>query len=125
MKAFFLAVLVLVLLGPAPSRAGTDPVARDGSAVYPGFEVNLAGGDGLRRLYVSFEAQCVDEKGAELAVSPRAREAVLLLVRAQTAAGLATPQGKARFKAELVKALNAAIGAPRVVRVLWRQFVIL
>jgi flagellar FliL protein len=119
-----LAILVLLLLFPAPCHAQSDPVARGGSAIYPDLEVNLAGGDGLRRLRLAFEAQCVDERGAQLAAGPRAREAVVLLLRDKTAAELSTERGKEKLKAELVKAINAAIGGPRVVRVLFLQFVI-
>jgi flagellar protein FliL len=123
-KQYLLAVLVLLLLCPALGRAQSDPVVRGGSAVYPGLEVNLEGGDGLRRLQIAFEAQCVDEKGAQLATSPQAVEAVLLALRGKTAAELSTPRGREKLKPDLVRALNAAIGSPRVVQVLFLQFVI-
>lgn len=120
-----IAILLLVLLScPVFGWANTDPMAKNGSAIYPGLDVNLEGGDGLRRLHLAFEAQCVDEKGATLAISPEAREAVLLLLRAQSVGALSTAPGRDKLKFALVAALNQAIGSPRVVRVLYLQFVI-
>lgn len=119
-----LLLLVVLVCVPAPCRAQADPVAKGGSAIYPGLDVNLDGGDGLRRLHLAFEAQCVDEKGATLAASPEAREAVLVMLRNQTVEALATEDGREKLKATLVATLNRAIGAPRVVRVLYLQFVI-
>lgn len=117
-------VLAAFLCVPTPGRAQADPVAKGGSAIYPGIQVNLEGGDGLHRLYLAFEAQCVDEKGAALAASPAAREAVLLMLRDQTVAALSTPAGREKLKRTLVATLNRVIGSPRVVRVLYLQFVI-
>ncbi len=120
-----LAGLMLLAAQPARVAAQSEPVARDGSAVYPGLDVNIGDGEGLRRLHVAFEAQCVDQKSAAMAASPMAREAVLLFLRDKTVATLATPAGKRRLKDELVAVLNKAIGGPRVVRIYFLQFVIL
>ncbi len=124
MSRFAAILLGLLLCCPVLGQAQSAPVAKAGSAVYPGIEVNLEGGDGLRRLYLAFEAQCVDEKGAQLAVSPEAREAVLLMLRGQSVGELATQQGREKLKTKLVATLNKAVGSPRVVRVLYLQFVI-
>lgn len=121
---FVVFVLAVLLCVPTLGRAQGDPVAKAGSAIYPGIDVNLEGGDGLHRLRLAFEAQCVDEKGAVLAASPEAREAVLLMLRDQTVAALSTPAGREKLKSTLVATLNRAIGSPRVVRVLYLQFVI-
>ncbi|MGD9608206.1 MAG: flagellar basal body-associated FliL family protein [Desulfovibrionaceae bacterium] len=125
MTRFALAVCLMLLFFPVLGAAQTDPVARGGSAVYPGIDVNIGSPEGLRRLHVAFEAQCVDVKSAEAAVGPEVREAVLLLLRDQTVAGLATPQGKRRLKEALAATINRVIGGPRVVRVLFLQFVII
>jgi flagellar FliL protein len=124
-KTLVLAVVALLLLFPVPCRADATPVARGGSAIYPGLEVNLGGGNGLRRLFLAFEARCTDEKGAELAVSPRAKEAVIMLLRNKTVEELSTAKGKMMLKEDLLQTLNMVIGSPRVIQILLRQFVIL
>ena len=123
-RALLRLLVVAVLCCPIVCQAQTTPVAKGGSAIYPGVDINLTGGDGLRRLQLAFEAQCVDEKGAELAAGPEAKEAVLLMLRDQSVSDLSTEAGREKLKAKLVATLNRAIGAPRVVRVLYLQFVI-
>lgn len=123
MKRLAVVALVLAsLVWPVSGRAQSEAVARGGSATYSGLNVMLGTTDAPHRLFLAFEAQCTDEKGATLAVSPQAKEAVLLFLRGKDAAELMTEKGKAALKNELVAVLNKAIGSPRVVRVLFLQF---
>lgn len=125
MTRFALVVCIALILLPVLGAAQSEPLVRGGSAIYPGIDVNIDSPDGLRRLQLAFEAQCVDAKSAEAAIAPAAREAVLLLLRDQTVAALATPKGKARLKDALAATINRVIGGPRVIRVLYLQFLIL
>lgn len=118
-------LLVALLLAPSALAAQAEPVAKDGSAVYPFLEVNIAGAAGLRRLVLGFEAQCVDANSARALVAPQVREAVLLHLRAKSVAELSTAAGKERLRQELVALLNKNLGAPRVVRIFYLQFVII
>lgn len=122
-------VLTLCLLAflccPALAAAQSEAVARGGSAFYSGLAVMLGTMDAPRHLYLSFTAQCMDEKAATLAVAPEAREAVILLLRQQTLADMQTEKGKKALQDKLVTALNKAIGSPRVVRVIFTRFAIM
>lgn len=124
MRRCVLAFAVFLLTLPAVAAAQSEAVARGGSAYYSNVRVMLGTAEAPRQLLIAFKAQCRDAGGAQKAVSPRAREAVIRLLRGQDAATLATPQGKERLKADLVDALNRVIGSPRVVRVLLLQFLI-
>lgn len=124
MRRLALLAAMLMLALPAVAAAQSEAVARDGSAYYSNVRVMLGTAEAPHHLLIAFKAQCRDIRGAELAVSPEAREAVIRLLRGQNAADLATPEGKERLKAALVDTLNRVIGSPRVVRVLFLQFLI-
>lgn len=125
MFRYILVVLVVLLVFPLPGAAQSGAVVNEGTARYDGLDVSIAGADGPRRLHLAFEAQCMDAKSAQQAISPQAREAVLLLLRGKTVADLLPPSGKNKLKVELIDGLNRVIGAPRVVRVFFLQFVII
>ena len=121
----FLAILWLLCWGLAgDALAQGEPVARGGTVIYPSFEVNIDDGGRLAELYIGFEAQCQDAEGAQLAASPQTREAVLLYLRDKSVAQLTGIQARRRLKDELIAVMNRAIGAPRVVRLYYLQFVI-
>lgn len=122
--ACLLLALSFVAACPTRALAQNEAVAKGGSAFYPLLDVNIGDGDRLARLYIGFEAQCVDQEAAELAVSPKVREAILLFLRGKTAADLAGVAGKRKLKEELVALMNKALGAPRVVRLYFLQFVV-
>jgi len=127
-RLLVLSSLALLLAGafwPRSAAAQSDAVVRDGTAVYPGLDVNILDNGTLARLHIAFEAQCVDILGAQLAAAPKTREAILLFLRDKTAAELATPQGKRKLKDELVAVMNKAVGGPRVVRIYYLQFVVI
>jgi flagellar FliL protein len=119
-------LLALSFAAACPTRAlaQNEAVAKGGSAFYPLLDVNIGDGARLARLYIGFEAQCVDPEAAELAVSPKVREAILLFLRGKTAADLAGVAGKRKLKEELVAVMNKTLGAPRVVRLYFLQFVV-
>lgn len=122
--ACLLLALSLATVCPPRALAQSEAVAKGGSAVYPLLDVNITDGGRLARLYIGFEAQCVDPEAAELAVSPKMREAILLFLRGKTAAELAGLAGKRKLKEELVALMNKNLGAPRVVRLYFLQFVV-
>jgi len=123
---FLLLVVFWVTVGlPRTVAAQADAVARGGSAIYPGLEVNIADGGKLARLLLAFEVQCVDERAAQLTAAPLVREAIVLFLRDKTVAELSTPKGRGRLRDELVGVINKALGAPRAVRIYFTQFVII
>ncbi|WP_300158672.1 flagellar basal body-associated FliL family protein [Solidesulfovibrio sp.] len=117
-------VFLAMAFWAGPAVAQDEVVVKGGRAIYPLLEVSIADGDRLARLYIGFEAQCQDENGAVQAASPQAREAVLLFLRSKTAAQLSGELAKRRLKDEIISVMNKAIGAPRVVRLYYLQFVI-
>lgn len=121
----FLAMWLTCAFWPRGAVAQSEALVREGTAVYPGLDVNINDNGRLARLHIAFEAQCVDAFGAQMAISPKTREAILLFLRDKTVAELATPQGKRRLKDELVAVMNKAIGGPRVVRIYYLQFVVI
>lgn len=124
----FLAWLLMLCLGPAvwsgDAAAQDEVTVKGGSAIYPLLRVNIADSGRLAELYIGFEAQCQDAEGAQLAASPQTREAVLLYLRDKSVAQLTGIQARRRLKDELMAVMNKAIGAPRVVRLYYLQFVI-
>lgn len=123
---FLLLAAALATVGiPRPAAAQADAVVRGGSAVYSGVEVNIADNGRLARLWLAFEVQCTDGKGAEMAASPAVREAIVLFLRDKTAVQLSSPKGKRQLKEELLRVINKAMGTPRAVRVYLLQFVII
>ena len=122
--ALLTAMVLVALVAVRHAQAQAETYVKGGSAIYSGVDVNIADGAHLARLHIAFEAQCMDEAAARLAVGPEAREAVVLLLRDKTYAELSTPQGKRALRQEILAALNKVLGAPRVVRVYFLQFVI-
>lgn len=116
----------LALAGMPPAAlAQTDATVRGGTVTYPSLDVNIADGAKLARLHLAFEVQCINEEAARMAASPQVREAVLLFLRDRSVAELATLAGKRKLRQELVGVMNTALGAPRVVRLYFLQFVII
>lgn len=121
-------VVLLTLVSPwagTPSAwAQNEAVAKGGSAIYPLLDVNIGDGDRLARLYIGFEAQCMDAESAKLVVTPQTRETILLFLRSKTAAELAGTAGKRKLREELIAVMNKAIGSPRVVRLYFLHLVV-
>ncbi|WP_428566559.1 MAG: flagellar basal body-associated FliL family protein [Solidesulfovibrio sp. DCME] len=122
--AWVLLLLAATTLWPGRVLAQYEAVVRGGTAVYPLLEVNIADGDRLARLYIGFEAQCIDAEGATLAASSKTRDAIVLFLRTKSVADLSGVAGKRRLKDELVAVMNKAMGAPRVVRLYFLQLVV-
>jgi len=124
----FSILLVLLCLAlsawPGNAAAQDEVTVKGGSAIYPLLRVNIADGGRLAELYIGFEAQCQDEEGARLAAAPQTREAILLFLRDKSAAQLTGALARRRLKDELIAVMNKAIGAPRIVRLYYLQFVI-
>lgn len=106
---------------PAPA------VRKDGKvAPLPPFLVNLSDPAGRRYLKLSMEVEVnAPEATAEIqAQSAKVRDAVILLLSSKTYAELNTPEGKLQIKNEVAARLNQILGAPRIVRVYFTEFVI-
>ncbi len=92
----------------------------------PSITVNLADSQGNRYLRVGMEVEVNDQAAInELkAQSARVRDAIILLLSSKSVADLASPAGKVLLKNEVVSRLNQILGASRVVRIYFTDFVI-
>jgi flagellar basal body-associated protein FliL len=123
----FIAGLLLAAGGSryASAQAQPDAMAKDGTTIYPGLDVNVIDGNGWARLHLAFEVLCVDQDSAQKVASPTAREAINLFFRDKTVADVLSPKGKRKLKQELTAAINKAVGGPRAAVIYFTQFVIL
>ncbi len=122
--------------GQAPAAAQT-PAAGDEQAParpralarplpLPDLTVNLADPPGNRYLKIAMEVE-VSAKDAERelqAQTARVRDAIILLLSGKTVRELSTAQGKVLLKNEVAARLNQILGAPRITRVYFTNFVI-
>ena len=66
-----------------------------------------------------------EELASELApLDPEIQDVITLLLSSKSVADVATPEGKAALKAELLDALAAVVGEDRLLDVYFTQFVI-
>lgn len=91
----------------------------------PDLTVNLADPSGTRYLKIGMEVEVtVPEAAQELQnQNARVRDAIILLLSSKTVAELSTAQGKVLLKNEVAGRLNQILGAPRVVRIFFTNFV--
>ena len=116
---------------PAP---GTDvrierqsDLPRSGGMVLPlpPVTVNLADPSGRRYLKMGMEVEVnADVSAALLANNARIRDAIIMLLAGKSYADIASPDGKVLLKAEVAARLNQILGAQRVVRVFFTDFVV-
>lgn len=92
----------------------------------PEITVNLADPPGDRYLKIAMEVE-VSAQDAERELqnqTARVRDAIILLLSSKTVRELTSAEGKVLLKNEVASRLNQILGAPRIVRVFFTNFVI-
>ncbi|WP_291440254.1 flagellar basal body-associated FliL family protein [Desulfovibrio sp.] len=91
----------------------------------PPVTVNLADPSGRRYLKMGMEVEVnADVSAALQANNARIRDAIIMLLAGKSYADIASPDGKVLLKAEVAARLNQILGAQRVVRVFFTDFVV-
>ena len=118
----------------ASGQAGGDgrierqsDLPRSGGMVLPlpSITVNLSDPAGRRYLKMSMEVEVnADVSAALQANNARIRDAIIMLLAGKNYADIATPDGKVLLKAEVAARLNQILGAQRVIRVYFTDFVV-
>lgn len=91
----------------------------------PPITVNLSDPNGRRYLKLGLEVEVNADVANQLKASnSRIRDAVIMLLAGKSYGDVATPDGKVLLKAEIAARLNQILGAQRVVRVYFTDFVV-
>ena len=91
----------------------------------PSITVNLSDPAGRRYLKMSMEVEVnADVSAALQANNARIRDAIIMLLAGKNYADIASPDGKVLLKAEVAARLNQILGAQRVIRVYFTDFVV-
>ncbi|WP_022655309.1 flagellar basal body-associated FliL family protein [uncultured Desulfovibrio sp.] len=91
----------------------------------PSITVNLSDPGGRRYLKLGMEVEANADVSEELkAQNARIRDAVIMLLAGKSYADISTPDGKVLLKAEVAARLNQILGAQRVIRVYFTDFVV-
>ena len=91
----------------------------------PPVTVNISGPSGQRYLKLGMEVEVnADVSAAIKANSARIRDAVIMLLAGKTYDDISSPDGKVLLKAEVAARLNQILGAQRIVRVYFTDFVV-
>jgi flagellar FliL protein len=135
---------------PAPGSESAGSAAKSGNATSPGkessprvervselprstgkvlplpqFVVNLADPAGRRMLRLGMEVEANVDIAKELqANDARVRDAVITLLAGKSFAEIQSPEGKVLLRAEVAARLNQILGAPKIIRVYFTEFVV-
>lgn len=91
----------------------------------PSITVNLSDPTGRRYLKMGMEVEVnADVSAALQANNARIRDAIIMLLAGKNYADISTPDGKVLLKAEVAARLNQILGAQRVIRVYFTDFVV-
>ncbi|MDO5484522.1 MAG: flagellar basal body-associated FliL family protein, partial [Desulfovibrionaceae bacterium] len=91
----------------------------------PMITVNLSDPGGRRYLKLGMEVEANADISTELKVQePRIRDAIIMLLAGKSYGEVASPDGKVMLKAEVAARLNQILGAQRVVRIYFTDFVV-
>jgi len=91
----------------------------------PQFVVNLADPAGRRTLRLGMEVEANADITKEIqANDARIRDAVITLLAGKSFAEVQSPEGKVLLRAEVAARLNQILGAPRIVRVFFTEFIV-
>ena len=91
----------------------------------PQFVVNLADPAGKRLLKLGMEVEANADISKELQTNDaKIRDAVITLLAGKSFAEVQSPEGKVLLRAEVAARLNQILGAPRIVRVYFTEFVV-
>ncbi|WP_296304079.1 flagellar basal body-associated FliL family protein [uncultured Desulfovibrio sp.] len=127
--------------GAAPGKASPVPAAGQGSPrieaqpemprsagiVLPlqPIRVNLTDPSGRRYLTVGMEIEVNSDVSKELkAQGARINDTIIMLLAGKTFGDISTPEGKVLLKHEIAARLNQILGAQRVIRVYFTNFVV-
>ncbi len=111
----------------SPRIERQSDLPRSGGVVLPlpEFVVNLSDPSGKRYLKLGMEVEVNADVSKELkAQSAKIRDAVIMLLAGKSFADVSSPEGKVLLKAEVGARLNQILGAQRVVRVYFTNFVV-
>ena len=108
------------------ASTSTSPRALFKPVPLPTLTVNLADGSGNRYLKIGMEVEVSAQDAVQELQNQnaRVRDAIILLLSSKTVAELTSAEGKVLLKNEVVARLNQILGAPRVVRMYFTDFVI-
>ena len=111
---------------PAPAVMADNARSEGRVVALPPFLVNLADPAGRRYLKLSMEVEVNAPEAAREIESQNAkvRDALILLLSSKPYAELSLPEGKLQLKNEVADRLNQILGAPRVTRVYFTEFVV-
>lgn len=91
----------------------------------PAITVNLSDASGRRYLKLGMEVEVNSDVSAALqANSARIRDAVIMLLAGKGYNDISSPDGKVLLKSEVAARLNQILGAQRVIRVYFTDFVV-
>lgn len=91
----------------------------------PPITLNLDDPNGRRYLKLGLEVEVNSDVASQLkAANPRIRDAIIMLLAGKTYADISTADGKVLLKAEIAARLNQILGAQRIVRVYFTDFVV-
>ena len=106
-------------------RQGDLPRSSGQVLPLPPITVNISDPSGRRYLKLGMEVEVNADVAAALqANNPRIRDAIIMLLAGKNYADIATPDGKVLLKAEVAARLNQILGAQRVIRVYFTDFVV-
>lgn len=91
----------------------------------PPITVNLSDPNGRRYLKLGLEVEVNSDVSSQLrANNSKIRDAIIMLLAGKSYGDVASPDGKVLLKAEIAARLNQILGAQRVVRVYFTDFVV-
>ena len=106
-------------------RQGDLPRSSGQVLPLPPITVNISDPSGRRYLKLGMEVEVNADVAAALqANNPRIRDAIIMLLAGKTFNDISTPDGKVLLKAEVAARLNQILGAQRVIRVYFTDFVV-
>ena len=106
-------------------RQGDLPRSSGQVLPLPPITVNISDPSGRRYLKLGMEVEVnADVATALQANNPRIRDAIIMLLAGKTFNDISTPDGKVLLKAEVAARLNQILGAQRVIRVYFTDFVV-
>ena len=111
----------------APRMERVSELPRSAGKVMPlpQFVVNLVDPGGRRILRLGMEVEANADISRELqANDARIRDAVIMLLAGKTVAEVQSPEGKVMLRAEVAARLNQILGAPRIIRVYFTEFIV-
>lgn len=91
----------------------------------PKFVVNLSDPTGKRYLRIGMEVEANSDISAQIkANSAKIRDAVIILLAGKSFADISTVEGKVTLKTEVGARLNQILGAQKIIRVYFTEFVV-